>query len=165
MILVLLSLLLLLADRKNSPVPPSQTLGVLFFPLSPPSRKGATHNQRGTSSSARLQGWATTHICWGFPTPTKKSVSLYSLSITIPISAKKVPFFPPPPFLYPDSNPNSCFYLGFPPPFFSFDFLIFFFLVYLVYIFHFYFSFSKIQGYVRSFLNSFYFHMLNFICL
>jgi hypothetical protein len=35
-----------LADRNNSPVPPSQTLGVLFFPLSPPSRKGATHNQR-----------------------------------------------------------------------------------------------------------------------
>jgi hypothetical protein len=40
------SKLLLLADLKSSPVPPSQTLGVLFFPLSPPSRKGATHNQK-----------------------------------------------------------------------------------------------------------------------
>jgi hypothetical protein len=28
--------------KESSPVPPSQTLGVLFFPLSPPSRKGAT---------------------------------------------------------------------------------------------------------------------------
>jgi hypothetical protein len=27
---------------ESSPVPPSQTLGVLFSPLSPPSRKGAT---------------------------------------------------------------------------------------------------------------------------
>ena len=27
---------------EGSPVPPSQTLGVLYFPLSPPSRKGAT---------------------------------------------------------------------------------------------------------------------------
>jgi hypothetical protein len=27
---------------ESSPVPPSQTLGVLCFPLSPPSRKGAT---------------------------------------------------------------------------------------------------------------------------
>jgi len=45
-----------LPTTTNSPVPPSQTLGVLFFPLSPPSRKGATHNQRVSSSSARLQG-------------------------------------------------------------------------------------------------------------
>jgi hypothetical protein len=35
-----------LPTATNSPVPPSQTLGVLFFPLSPPSRKGATHNQK-----------------------------------------------------------------------------------------------------------------------
>jgi hypothetical protein len=31
-----------LPTAKGSPVPPSQTLGVLCFPLSPPSRKGAT---------------------------------------------------------------------------------------------------------------------------
>jgi len=41
-----LPLLLLLADLKNPPVPPSQTLGVLFFPHSPPSHKEATHNQK-----------------------------------------------------------------------------------------------------------------------
>ena len=35
-----------LPTSTSSPVPPSQTLGVLFFPLSPPSRKGATHNQK-----------------------------------------------------------------------------------------------------------------------
>ena len=29
---------------RNSPVPRSQMLGVLSFPLSPPSPKGATHN-------------------------------------------------------------------------------------------------------------------------
>jgi hypothetical protein len=46
--LPLLSKLLLscLPTSLSSPVPPSQTLGVLFFPLSPPSRKGATHNQK-----------------------------------------------------------------------------------------------------------------------
>jgi hypothetical protein len=45
-----------LPTSTSSSVPPSQTLGVLFFPLSPPSRKGDTHNQRVSSSSARLKG-------------------------------------------------------------------------------------------------------------
>ena len=35
-----------LPTSMSPPVPPSQTLGVLSFPLSPPSRKGATHNQK-----------------------------------------------------------------------------------------------------------------------
>ena len=90
-----------LPTSMSSPVPPSQTLGVLFFPLSPPSHKGATHNQRVTSSSARLQGWATTQMCWGFPTPTIKSVSLSFLSIAIHLSQKSPLFFSSLPSLYP----------------------------------------------------------------
>jgi hypothetical protein len=39
-------LLLLLADLDELTGTSQPTLGVLFFPLSPPSRKGATHNQK-----------------------------------------------------------------------------------------------------------------------
>jgi hypothetical protein len=39
-------LLLLLADLNELTGTSQPTLGVLFFPLSPPSRKGATHNQK-----------------------------------------------------------------------------------------------------------------------
>jgi hypothetical protein len=43
---LLLPLLLLLADLSELTGTSQPTLGVLFFPLSPPSRKGATHNQK-----------------------------------------------------------------------------------------------------------------------
>jgi hypothetical protein len=39
-------LLFLLADVTELTGTSQPTLGVLFFPLSPPSRKGATHNQK-----------------------------------------------------------------------------------------------------------------------
>ena len=39
-------LLLLLADLNELTGTSQPTLGVLFFPLSPPSHKGATHNQK-----------------------------------------------------------------------------------------------------------------------
>ena len=42
---------------ETTPVPPSQTIGVLFFPLSSPSLKGATHSPDSIPSfPARLQG-------------------------------------------------------------------------------------------------------------
>ena len=43
---LLLPLLLLLADLNELTGTSQPTLVVLFFPLSPPSRKGATHNQK-----------------------------------------------------------------------------------------------------------------------
>ena len=46
---------------ETTPVPPSQSLGVLYFPLSPPSRKGATHSPDSIPSfPSRLHGLATT---------------------------------------------------------------------------------------------------------
>jgi hypothetical protein len=42
----LLPLLLLPADLNELTGTSQPALGVLFFPLSPPSRKGATHNQK-----------------------------------------------------------------------------------------------------------------------
>jgi hypothetical protein len=82
----------------------------------------------------------------------KISQSLFSPHNNSNLSQKKSPSFPPPPFLYSDSNPNSCFYLGF-PPFFPFDFPHFLFSLirlYISFLFLFLF-FSKIQGHVRSF--------------
>ena len=46
LLLPLLPLLLLLADLNELTGTSQPTLGVLFFPLSPLSRKGATHNQK-----------------------------------------------------------------------------------------------------------------------
>jgi len=117
--------LLLCADRRGLTSTPSQTLGVLSFPLSPPSCKEATHNQRVTSSSARLQGWATTQIVLRLPNSYQKiSQSLFS-SRCHPISAKNPPFSFPLSHPFFPSNPNSPFYLGF-PPFSLLTFLIFF---------------------------------------
>jgi hypothetical protein len=45
------SVSLLLANRECSPVPPSQTRGVLCFPLRPPSRKGATQEPEKSLAS------------------------------------------------------------------------------------------------------------------
>jgi hypothetical protein len=52
-----------LADRRDLTGTSQPTLGVLCFPLSPLSRKGATHYQDGTSSSQLAsQGRATTPL-------------------------------------------------------------------------------------------------------
>ena len=45
-LLLPLLLLLLLSELSELTGTSQPTLGVLFFPLSPPSRKGATHNQK-----------------------------------------------------------------------------------------------------------------------
>jgi hypothetical protein len=63
-----------LPTAECSPVPPSQTLGVLCFPLSPPSRKGATQepekslaSQLASTAELPLKNTAEIH-----PTPHKK---------------------------------------------------------------------------------------------
>jgi len=64
-----------LPTATNSPVPPSQTLGVLFFPLSPPSRKGATHNQKILAPQLASKAELPLTYELRLPTPTRKSVS------------------------------------------------------------------------------------------
>jgi hypothetical protein len=70
---------------ETTPVPPSQSLGVLCFPLSPPIHKGATHYPYGTSSSQLAsQGRATTPIqAEKTQIPTSNQSSYKSGSVTL----------------------------------------------------------------------------------
>ena len=114
-----------LPTSTSSPVPPSQMLGVLFFPLSTPSRKGATHNQRVTSSSARLPGLSYHSKKCAEASQLQlenQSVSFFSIAIQSP---KKSPFL----FLSPlHLSPQTLilFSLRFSPSFSLLTFLIFF---------------------------------------
>jgi hypothetical protein len=108
------SKLLLLADLKSSPVPPSQTLGVLFFPLSPPSRKGATHNQKVLAP--QLASKAELPLTYAEDSqllPVNQSVSPLLHSPPISAKEKKSPFFSFLPSLYPLKT-LIPFHLGFP---------------------------------------------------
>jgi hypothetical protein len=135
-----------LLTSTSSPVPPSQTLGVLFFPLSPPSRKGATHNQRVTSSSARLPGLSYHSKRCAEASQLlleNQSVSFFSIAIQSP---KKIPFL----FLSPlPLSPQTLIpsFLGFPPftLFFLLSSLFLFSLIRLCISFFFFFFFSFFQ--------------------
>jgi hypothetical protein len=85
-----------LADRRDLTGTSQPTLGVLCFPLSPPSRKGATHYPDGTSSSQLAsQGRATTPIRAGkSQLPTSKSVKslIRQRNVTLTVD----PLLPPP---------------------------------------------------------------------
>ena len=87
------------------------TLGVLFFPLSPPSCKGATHNQRVLAPQLASKAELPLTICWGFPTPTRKSVSLLFSAIAFQSQPKtqKRPLSSPSPIPLTPQNPNSPF--------------------------------------------------------
>ena len=104
------SKLLLLADLKRSPVPPSQTLGVLFFPLSPPSRKGATHNQK--SLAPQLASKAELPLTYELRLPNSyQKISQSPLLHSHPISPKnqKIPFLFLSSIPLTAQNPNSLF--------------------------------------------------------
>ena len=74
-----------LSTVETSPVPPSQSLGVLCFPLSPPSRKGATQDPKDKPSfSARLVRLSYhSNPAEKFPTPHKQTVKPQSGSVTL----------------------------------------------------------------------------------
>jgi hypothetical protein len=86
------SLPLSLVDRRDLTGTSQPMLGVLYFPLSPPSRKGATHYPDGTSSSQLAsQGRATTPIRAG------KSQLLTSKSVKSLIRQRNVTLTVDPP--------------------------------------------------------------------
>jgi len=65
-----------LANCEDLSGTPHSTLGVILFPLSPPSYEGTTHiNQRKDSSQLASQGRATTlYLSWISQLPKEKSV-------------------------------------------------------------------------------------------
>ena len=97
---------------ETSPVPPSQSLGVLCFPLSPSSRKGATHSPDGRSSFPACLARLSYHSypSWKIPTPHKQSVKsqIWQCNVTLTVDP---PFFLIFPFFYrilePPSFPKS----------------------------------------------------------
>jgi hypothetical protein len=128
-----------LSTSMSSPVPPSQTLGVLFFPLSPPSRKGATHNQRVLAPQLASQGWATTQN-WAEASQLLLENQLVS-SPSSPIPAKtQKPLSSPSPIPLTPLNPNSPF--DFSQILFLFFFLIRLYFPFWIY-FYFYFFLKK----------------------
>jgi hypothetical protein len=104
----------------SSPVPPSQTLGVLFFPLSPPSRKGVTHNQRVTSilSSPPRRSYHSSCAEASQLLLANQSVLLSASQSHLSQKAKGPRFLSPSPHL--SLQTLILPLLGFPPPFLTF---------------------------------------------